>query len=170
MAYMTNPAAANGGGSGDDVHAAAKLNTPVNMRTAATNQVLRADLIGTDACSAAGITTTGSAPVLVLCRRLLAAGHDPATRLEVCRGATLALIVRSIGEPAQLEINSKGSDFAAHRPRVRTAPPVRKTGAAATQRPIGRGRAFARQITIENFLEARQRPALSWDALDRSRP
>jgi hypothetical protein len=164
MAYMKNPAAANGGGSGNDVHAA-KLNTPVNTRTAATNQVLRADLIGTDACSAAGITTTGNAPVLVLCRRLLAAGHDPATRLEVYRGATLALIVRSIGEAAQLEINSKGSDFAAHRPRVRTAPPVRKTG-----RPIGRGRAFARQITIENFLEARQRPALSWDALDRSRP
>jgi hypothetical protein len=169
MAYMKNPAAANGGGSGNDVHAA-KLNTPVNTRTAARNQVLRADLIGTDAYSAAGITTTGNAPVLVLYRRLLADGHDPATRLEVYRGATLALIVRSIGEAAQLEINSKGSDFAAHRPRVRTAPPVRKTGAAATQRPIGRGRAFARQITIENFLEARQRPAISWDALDRSRP
>jgi hypothetical protein len=74
-------------------------------------QALRADLIGRNACSANGITATGHAPVLGLCRQLLAAGLDPDRALEVYRGSTLALRVRSIGEAAGLEINSKGTGF-----------------------------------------------------------
>jgi len=81
---------------------------------------LRAGLIGSNTCTAAGITAHGNAPVLVLCRRLLAAGLDPDQAMEVYRGATLALRVRSIGEAAELEINSKGTAFVARR-AVRTA-------------------------------------------------
>jgi hypothetical protein len=51
--------------------------------------------------SAAGMevvaTRQGDAVVCALCRRLVEAGHDPATPLEIYRGATLALRVRSIG-------------------------------------------------------------------------
>ena len=66
------------------------------------HQPLRADLIGAESCSAAGLTVHGHSPVLTLCRRLVEAGHDPPT--PVFRGATLALTVRSIGEGAGLTV------------------------------------------------------------------
>src|SRR5262245_29138065 len=49
-------------------------------------QTLRAELIGSSTCIAVNITTTGSAPVLAICRELLAAGVDPDTALDVCYG------------------------------------------------------------------------------------
>src|SRR5262245_10107645 len=61
---------------------------------------LYAKLIGDDTCTATGIT----APALALCRQLLAAGLDPDQALEVYRGATLALRIRSIGEGAPLTV------------------------------------------------------------------
>jgi hypothetical protein len=64
---------------------------------------------------------------LKLCRMLVGAGFDPRTPLEAWRNRTLALRVRSIGEAALLEINSKGTDFI-RRSSVRTAPPVAKNG------------------------------------------
>jgi hypothetical protein len=64
-------------------------------------QPICAELSGPDACSAAGITVRAAAPVLELCRALIDAGHDPATRLEAYRGETLCLGVRSIGEAAR---------------------------------------------------------------------
>jgi hypothetical protein len=67
-----------------------------------------------------------------MCRRLLAAGIDPATRLEVYRGATLALTVRAIGEAANLEINAKGTGFA-RRCAVRAAPLERKSDPPGTE-------------------------------------
>jgi len=54
---------------------------------------------------------TTSAPVLELCRALVAAGHDPASRLDAYRGDVLCLQVRSIGEAARLEINGHGTGF-----------------------------------------------------------
>jgi hypothetical protein len=65
---------------------------------------LRAALVGSNRCTAAGITATGQAPVLALCRELLAAGFDPDQPLEIYRGTTLALRVRSIGEAARLTV------------------------------------------------------------------
>jgi hypothetical protein len=99
-------------------------------------QALRAELAGSDQCAAAGITARGAAPVLRLCRLLIAAGHDPRRRLEVYRGAVLALRVRSIGEAAALEINSKGTRFVAARP-VRTASPARFSGLALSDQRAG---------------------------------
>ena len=53
---------------------------------------------------AEGITVTIGSPVLALCRKLVEAGHDPATPMQVYRGDTLCLTVRSIGEAAELEV------------------------------------------------------------------
>jgi hypothetical protein len=85
---------------------------------------IRAELVGSDQRSALGIIIKSSAPALELCRRLVAAGHDPDQRLDVYRGNVLALRIRSIGEAAGLETNTKGTGFVGHR-AVRTAPPMR---------------------------------------------
>jgi hypothetical protein len=58
---------------------------------------IRAEIIGT-ICTALGITAHGSAPVLALCRKLVEAGHDPATPLEAWRGVAQP---RPFAEPAE---------------------------------------------------------------------
>jgi hypothetical protein len=72
-----------------------------------------AELIGSDTCSAGGVTVQGSAPVLVMCRQLLAQGLSLDAALAVYRGATLALRVHAFGEAAKLEVKSHGTDFRA---------------------------------------------------------
>ena len=62
---------------------------------------IKADITSVSTCVAEGITANGTAPVLALCRKLIAAGYDPALPLHVYRGDTLALKVRSMGEGAQ---------------------------------------------------------------------
>ena len=94
--------------------------------------VIRAELIGGDTCAAGGIVAEANTPVLELCRKLIAAGHHPAARLEAYRGATLCLRVRSIGEAAALELNARGTGFIA-RPAVRTASPIRFEGVLVTR-------------------------------------
>ena len=91
---------------------------------------ITAKLTGSDRCEAEGISVKDSAPVLALCRLLVAAGVDPATPLEAFRGDVLAVRVRSIGEAAALETNSKGTGFR-RGSAVRTAPPVRQIADAA---------------------------------------
>lgn len=75
---------------------------------------LRALLSGKN-CTAAGITVSGTAPALGLCRALVQAGHHPDLPLHVFRGTTLAFVVRSIGEGARLTVE----DDARGRPRFR---------------------------------------------------
>src|SRR5262245_32027739 len=71
---------------------------------------IRADFIGLYQAVAVGIRVNGRhAPILALCRALIEAGHDPATPLEVSRGSTLCLRVRSIGEGAKLTIDENQS-------------------------------------------------------------
>jgi hypothetical protein len=84
---------------------------------------ITATLTGSDTATALGLTAQSSSPVIVLCRQLLAAGHDPALPLHAYRGGTLAVLVRSIGEAARLEINAYGTGF---RPRrgADAAPPI----------------------------------------------
>ena len=65
-----------------------------------------AELIGSDTCTALGISAKGAAPVLALCRMLIEAGHDPAMPLEVYRGNMLCIRVRSIGEAARLRMDT----------------------------------------------------------------
>ena len=104
--------------------------------------VIRADIIGDDRCKAAGITATGHAPVLDLCRKLIEAGHDPALALHAYRGDTLALTVRNIAQGAALEVrpaSGSGTPVFIRRESARRTSPIRgnagtATGAAALAR------------------------------------
>lgn len=81
--------------------------------------MIRAELEGANKASAFGIEATGNAPVLVLCRKLVAAGHDPAEPLEAYRGDVMCLRVRSIGEGAALSVTEtadRGPYFSTFRP------------------------------------------------------
>ena len=93
---------------------------PLSSRPQANVQaILRAEYLGATTCTAAGITARASAPVLALCRELLAAGLDPDQAIEVFRGATLALRMRSIGEAAELAVkdDNRGTPrFVRYRP------------------------------------------------------
>src|SRR5262245_42109163 len=84
--------------------------TNISPTGAPRNRPLYAEL--TDCtCTSTGLTARGAAPVLALCRQLLAAGADPDASLEVFRRGTLALRVRSLREAAQLEIGGDGTSF-----------------------------------------------------------
>jgi hypothetical protein len=87
-----------------------------NSRTLERAQALRADLIGSSTCTAAGFRATGNALILALCRRLLAAGLNPAQAMEVYRGAMLALRVRSIRDGAKLTVAEGDHDAPRFRP------------------------------------------------------
>ena len=80
-------------------------------------QAIRAELIGSDTCNASGITTRSHAPVLALCRSLIAAGLSPDQALVVYRRGVVAFRVRSIGEGAKLTVREDrhGIEFAPHR-------------------------------------------------------
>jgi hypothetical protein len=96
---------------------------------------LYAELTGSDTCTAGGITARSHAPALALCRQLLAAGLDPDAAMEVYRGATLALRIRSIGEGAQLTVkdDNRGTPrFIAYRP----GPDERGNGACGDASPM----------------------------------
>ena len=90
-------------------------------------QPICAALIGSNRCSAPGITAHGSAPIFSLCRKLIEAGHDPAMPLEVWRGDTLALTVHSVGEAAKVEVSPRGVGFV-RRPAVRGGAHVAENG------------------------------------------
>ena len=98
---------------------------------------IRAELTGSDTCRCGGITATGNAPVLALCRQLLAAGLNPDQALEVYRGATLALRISNIGKAAKLTVrdNRHGTPvfrrFESGQEGVAAAPPIRKNGRVA---------------------------------------
>lgn len=93
---------------------------------------ITARLSGSNTCTAFGITATGYAPVLKLCRLLIQAGHRPETPLHAYRGATLCLVVTSIGEAAGFEINSGGTGFIKPKRRARAGSYVRFQRVAAT--------------------------------------
>lgn len=93
------------------------------MTVRATNG-LTAQLLGTDTATAGDIIATDDAPVIALCRELIAKGFDSEMPLDVYRGDRLALVVRSIGAPAQLTIKGKGNGFK-HRTAVANAPSQR---------------------------------------------
>jgi hypothetical protein len=93
-------------------------------------RALRADLVDAHTIVCAGFAScAGSSPVLDLCRRLIAAGIDPATPLEAYRGDTLCLYVRTIAEAAGFEINGDGNGFRPLR-KPDAAPPMRENGGA----------------------------------------
>lgn len=79
---------------------------PHDIATSA--QAIRAELLGSNAAIALGAHVEAYAPILELCRRLVARGIDPVTPLEAWRGPTLCLRVRNIGAAAALEVRPSG--------------------------------------------------------------
>jgi hypothetical protein len=70
--------------------------------------IIRAEIKGENTCTALGITARAEAPVLKLCRLLVAAGHDPCLALHAYRGDVLCLKVSSIGEGARFQCGVAG--------------------------------------------------------------
>jgi hypothetical protein len=109
------------------LHSQTRFCNQKNQSDHSTQAAIRAELIGSDCCSALGMIARGATtPVLTLCRLLVEAGHNPATPLEVWRGSTLCLRIRCIGEAARLEPSPRGVGFVC-RPGVRGGPPVTQT-------------------------------------------
>ena len=101
---------------------------------AGTQATIRAELIGSDQCTAGEITACGPAPILKLCRSLIAAGVDPNTPLVAYRGDVACIIVNSIGEAAGLTVDENGPRLAKWKPFLSSAvsPPMRQNGKPAT--------------------------------------
>jgi hypothetical protein len=106
---------------------------------------IRAELIGSDTCTAMGIIARVHSPVLALCRLLIEAGHNPFARLEAYRGSTMCLTVRSIGEGAMLRTATHGVGFervpGAQQPRTsrKTPNPISDSRRTAAARPGASG-------------------------------
>jgi hypothetical protein len=107
---------------------------------------IRATLFGSNRCEALGVTGRGYTPILALCRALVAADHDPHRPLHVNRGETLALVVSSIGEGAQLRVATHGVGFEPV-PGCTGGLPVRQNG--PTTVPAGSERERARAVTAK---------------------
>ena len=102
---------------------------------------LRCDLVGSDKAIAGDIMASGA---FDLCRRLLAAGANPAAELVCYRNGTLALRIKSIGAGARLTVRTSkdGPRFATWRPfpTARSRRPCVKT-AILSIRPVQRANA-----------------------------
>ena len=124
---------------------------------------IRAEIAGSDICTALGTTAHGSAPVLKLCEVLVAAGHDPTTRLEAWRGDTLCLKVRTIGDGAALEVrpaSGSGTPVFIRRVTARRASPMPRTGVPGTPVPLPARRAARRRPHYRRSRERRDRKRL----------
>lgn len=79
---------------------------------------ISARLIGSDSCTALGFTTRGRSPVLMMCRRLVAEGHNPSRPLICYRGNVVALLVASVGAAAGLRVEDSRRGAPIFRPYV----------------------------------------------------
>ena len=95
---------------------------------------IAARLTGSHRCEAFGIVATGHAPVLMLCRELLAAGVYPDAELTVYRNGVLSLRIQSIRAAARLTVEDGETGI----PRFRLIRPERR-GAASPVRKKGKG-------------------------------
>ena len=94
---------------------------------------ISAHLIGSHQCEALGIVAKGYAPVLTLCRELIAAGVNPDSALAVYRNGVLSLQIRSLREGAKLAVEDDKNGT----PRFRTARPERGGAAPLTRKNGG---------------------------------
>jgi hypothetical protein len=97
-------------------------------------KVIRAELIGSHECRCEEHERLafGYAPVLAMCRELLAAGMSPDAALHVYRRGILALKVRAIGKAAQLVVE----DSETGRPQFRLARPARRARTMCIASPV----------------------------------
>ena len=104
MTAMKSPGALAAHGASDIDGLGRRVVSQTNRQELLSQAPIRATLIGSHRSDAEGISARGCAPVLDLCRELLAAGFNSASPLEAWRGEILCLRVRSIGEGARLTV------------------------------------------------------------------
>ncbi|MGC1359409.1 MAG: hypothetical protein WA851_27150 [Xanthobacteraceae bacterium] len=95
---------------------------------------IHAEIVGSDTVIVGDMVVVCAAPIITICRELVARGADPAIAMLAFRSNQLAVKVRAIGEAAQLEINGKGSGFK-HRATVGRASPIAPSEPPATPQP-----------------------------------
>ena len=86
---------------------------------------IRAEIVGADQCHAEGFGVRSAAPVLAVCRKLIAAGLDPGRSLHAFRGNVLCLVVRRIGEAARFVVDERRMTLAHWKPFSRAEVPPR---------------------------------------------
>jgi hypothetical protein len=91
-------------------------------------QATRAELIGSDMATAAGLKVVAYTLVLALCRKLIAAGHDPHRPLHAYRGDVLCLRIRTIGEAATWRSTATGPVLDGSVRRTQPHPFVKTSG------------------------------------------
>jgi hypothetical protein len=87
-------------------HAGLLIDPQIRAHRSTRQPNIRAELSGDGRCTALGLTAVAAAPVLAMCRALIAANHDPASSLEAWRGDVLCLRICSIGEAARLAVEA----------------------------------------------------------------
>lgn len=107
------------------------------------DEPIHADIKDCYRCIALGVSARSGSPILYLCRKLVAAGHNPDRPLHAYRGDTLAVIVRAIGDGAKLEISAEGTGFRRGRSQSDARPVVRPTANATPHEPKRRILALA---------------------------
>jgi hypothetical protein len=97
---------------------------------------LRCQLVGSDRCVCGDLSVRHNAPVLAMCRKLIAAGYDPDCPLEAYRSETLCLRISSIGHGAQYTAEEHRGPPELRRykafSRADVAPPIRPNDGPAT--------------------------------------
>ena len=108
------------------------LHKPIGRRAQSSVTPIHPELSGSDTCTALAITVRGHTPILLLCGRLIEAGHNQNWPLHTYRDETLCLTISSISAGACLEVNAKPTGFISH-PAVRTPAPVAPTAKCLVQ-------------------------------------
>jgi len=99
---------------------------------------IRIILSGSNKASALGLIARGDAPVLKLCRDLLAAGFHPNTPAQAFRGSVLALRIRTVGQGAQLRIDADRFEGLQETPETSAlASSIRKTERSVPEEGAG---------------------------------
>jgi hypothetical protein len=101
--------------------------------------VIRAEIVGADQCHAEGHRVRGAAPVLAICRKLIAAGLNPDRPLHAYRNTNLCLVIRCIGEAAQFVVDKRRMALAHWKPLscAEVSPRIAPFEPAASSTPAG---------------------------------
>jgi hypothetical protein len=110
-------------------------------------EIIRAEIIGSSRACVPGVSVRGRAPVLTLCRRLIALGCDPRAPLEAYRGAVLCLKISSLAYGAGLTVKY-GHREGKPRFKKTTAPEERPWQSARLPGRLLSGAAAAARLSV----------------------
>ena len=116
LKQIETPASSAGAAGGSEECQAGWRDTSEHAPLSASSQAasvapgcIVAELTGSDTCTAAGITVTAYAPVLTLCRSLIAAGMSPDQAMECWRDLHFASASARLGRPPSSRSKTTGT-------------------------------------------------------------